>query len=269
VTQLAVLSGAGREHQAARTISELNGRGAAGRVHLATRELYYSAPAAAAAPELPAGWSVVRREGPRGGGADFRWMVGQLDPTHDALLFEDDVQPCVNAVRAMLQVPLPPGCGAISFYDAGDTIGHLYAGMRSGLAVIGANGPNELGFHGAQALMLPSWLIARMQVGEFDPPHAGQDVWIGRLLDRAGLKIAVCCPSLVQHVGDDSLCSPGATLEGARKPSNNFPGEDFDAAGPWPETITPGPWTPRERITWCDYHGINHADAVACPRLVR
>ncbi len=54
-----------------------------------------------------------------------------------------------------------------------------------------------------------------------------------------------------------------------RAPASNFPGEDFDALGELPATITAGPATPRPRITWCSFHGIEHVDAVICPVLVR
>lgn len=263
--QLGVLCAARREACAEITIRELEGRGGAHVVD--SRTLFYSAADAAAAPSLPAGWKLVRRPGPRGGGVDFRWMVGQLDPTMDAILFEDDVQPCRNAVAAMVAIPVPDGCGAVSYYDAGDTIGSLYAGHTTGLHIVPASGPSNLGFHGAQALRLPAWLITRMQAGEFDPPHTGQDVWIGQLLSGLGLNIGVTCPSYVQHVGDDSLCSPGATLSGVRAPASNFPGEDFDALGELPVTITAGPATPRPRVTWCGLHGAHHDNAIACPAV--
>lgn len=264
--QIAVLSAAGREATCARTLAELEHRGGAGFLRC-RRTLFYSAPASASNPWFPEGWKMVRRVGPRGGGVDFRWMVGEICVDMDAVLIEDDVQPCTHAVERMDEIEVPDDCGAVSFYDAGDTIGSLYAGHKSGIHKVPASGPNELGFHGAQALRLPRWLLARMQSGQFDPPHSGQDVWVGRLLHRLGLQIAVTCPSLVQHVGDDSLCSPGAKLTGARAPATNFPGEDFDAMGPWPETIAPGPWTPRPRVTFCPFHGREHEDAVICPRL--
>jgi hypothetical protein len=265
--QLGVLCAARREPMAAITVRELEERGGAAVVE--RRTLFYSAADAATPPELPDRWQLVRRQGPRGGGADFRWMVGQLDPSMDAILFEDDVQPCRNALAAMVAIGVPDGCGAVSYYDAGDTIGSLYAGHTVGVHIVPASGPSDLGFHGAQALRLPAWLIARMQAGEFDPPHAGQDVWVGRVLKGLGLNIAVTCPSYVQHVGDDSLCSPGASLTGVRAPASNFPGEDFDALGRFPVTITAGPATPRPRITWCDFCGRHHEGAVMCPTVCR
>jgi hypothetical protein len=267
LVQLAVLSASRREAGCARTLAELEGRGAAQACE--SRTLFYSARVHDTPPELPPGWRLERREGPRGGGNDFRWMISRLDPMIDAILLEDDVQPCRNAVPAMVREIVPDDCGAISFYDAGDTIGHLYAGHETGMHRVPASGPNDLGFHGAQALRLPAWLIARMQAGQFDPPHVGQDVWLGRVLKGLGMKIAVMCPSLVQHVGEDSLCTPGAKLTGARAPATNFPGEDFDALGTYPEVITPGPWTPAPRVTWCEFHGVNHEDAVICPRVLR
>lgn len=270
MVQIGVLSAFRREAMAARTCAELDGRGNARISLIRSRTLYYSGPFNGRSPDVPPGWGIIAWNGPNGGGKDFRKMVGVLDPDYDAILFEDDVQPCVNAVQRMAEITVPDDCGAVSYYDAGDTVGHLYAGMRTGLHKVQASINGDLGFHGAQALRLPAWLIRRMQAGEFDPPHAGQDVWVGRLVHRLGLKIAVTCPSLVQHVGDDSLCHPGSGLDGARKPADNFPGEDFDAMGEFPEVITPGTWTTREdlRITWCAFHGRHHDNAVACPMVL-
>lgn len=266
--QLGVLSAAGRPDLTERTCAELDARGGARDVRGLECTLFCSAPPAARELAVPKGWLVNRRAGPRGGGSDFRWMLGELAADADALLFEDDVQPCRRAVEKMIQLEVPKGCGALSYYDAGDTVGGLYsAGCRDDVAIIPASGPGDLGFHGAQALRLPWWLIQRMQDGEFDPPHPGQDVWIGRLLHGVGLKIGVTRMSLVQHVGHDSLCSPGAKLEGVRAPAAIFPGEDFDACGRWPKVIKPGAWTAPPRVTFCEYHGIEHADAVICPRF--
>ena len=264
--QIGVLLAERREQMGEITIRELEERGAAGVVDI--RTLYYSARDASPAPKLPDGWRLVRRPGPNGGGADFRWMIGQLDPTRDAILFEDDVQPCRNAVPAMMKIEVPDDCGAVSFYDGGHA--HElkpYAGPHLGLTRVGPERLSRAGFAGAQALRIPAWLIARMQAGEFDPPAHGQDTWVGRVVADLGLGVAVLCPSLVQHVGEDSLCQPGANLKDWRTPTTTFPGEDFDALGEYPLAITPGPATPRPRITWCGLHGAHHANAIACPAV--
>lgn len=269
--QFGVLSSLRREDVAAVTCAELEGRGGLGKLvssGAATATLFYSGGLGRREPSIPRGWDYLAWTGPNGGGADFRIMIGQLRDDVDAVLFEDDVQPVVNACLAMARIAVPAGCGAVSFYDAGDTVGSLYFGRRCGLLRVPASGPNDLGFHGAQALRLPAWLIKRMQRGDFDPPHSGQDVWLGRVLHGLGLMIAGTCPPLVQHVGEDSLCSPGAELTGARAQAATFPGEDFDALGPWPERIDQqGPATGRPRITWCSFHGEHHEGAVSCPRF--
>jgi hypothetical protein len=189
-------------------------------------------------------------------------MIGKLDPTCDAIVLEDDVQPCVNAIPAMVRQEVPADCGAVTFYGGGLTNG-LYVGRESGLHVLPA--PH---FCGSQALRLPAWLIGRIQAGQFDPPpwrHC-QDVWLGRMIHALGLKMAVVCPSLVQHVGEDSIVGPGAELQGTRAPTPNFPGDDFDALGPWPKVIEPGTWTPRPRVTWCTLHEMHHPVGITCPR---
>lgn len=265
--QLGVLSGAGRPELTERTCAELDDRGGARAAEsILPCTVYYSAPVTERELALPPGWHCVRRNGPQRPGPDFRWMLGELSPVVDALLFEDDVQPCRRAVEKMIAMEVPDGCGALSYYDAGDTVGSLYsAGCTDDVAIIPANGPADLGFHGAQALRLPAWLIMRIQDGEFDPVHVGQDVWLGRLLERLGLSIGVTRVALVQHVGHDSLATPGARLEGARAPAANFLGEDFDACGPWPEALVAGTWTEPPRVTFCPLHGIEHPDAAACP----
>lgn len=255
--QLAVLSADGRDDMPSRTVFELEERGAAHVV--ASRTLFYSASTSSPAPAVPPGWRVVRRPGPRGGGADFRWMLDELEPG-EAILFEDDLQPCRNAVPRMLELDVPEGCGARTYYSGGALNG-IYTGRATGTHVLSAKG-----FRGSQAVRLPAWLLERLRAGHFDPPHVCQDVWLERVLEQLGLPIAVTCPSLVQHVGEDSLCSPGADLAGARAPSNNFPGEDFDALGPCGELVVPGPWTPRSRVTWCALHEMHHFPANFCPR---
>lgn len=267
--QIGVLSGAGRESDCERTLIELEERGGASQAG-ADRTLFYSGNLANT-PKVPHGWNIVSRAGPHGGGNDFRWMLGHLRPDQDALLFEDDTQPCRNAVLKMCRLPVPKGCGASSYYYGEATCaGYVPKGGRTGIYLVEADNLAKTGYVGAQALRVPAWLIARIQTGEFDPPDRAQDYWLGRVVGRLGLKMSVTCPSLVQHIGADSLCTPGADLNGGRRPSFQFPGIDFDALAPWPDYVTSGgPLETTSRVCWCNFHGTYHPGVVSiCPQIL-
>ncbi len=210
-------------------------------------------------------WRRLQWEGPNGGGNDFRTMVGHLDPTRDALLFEDDVSPCVNGLLAMAAIPVPEDCAFLSYYDFGQD-GVLVSGTEPGIYKHRADW-----WHGAQALRLPAWLIRKIQADEFEAPPSGQDLWLGKISHVLGLAIGQTCPSYVQHEGEDSAYAPGSRLEGTRTRTVRFPGIDWDALGDQPpgtlDIIKRG--EKRPAITWCEFHGVNHADALVCPRFRR
>ena len=258
--QLAVLGTSRRLPVLEETVRELENRGRAW--VLARRTVYYAARDCDPEPEVPHGWRVVRWVGPNGGANDHRRMIRHLDPTMDAIILEDDVQPCVNAVPKMIATMVPSDCAWISFYDFGGPNGY-YTGATPGIY----KHLNTL-FWGVQAIRVRSDVLARAWRGEFADlsPTEGQDVWWGRIADRCGLGMAWLCPSLVQHVGRDSLFAAGSDLVGNRAPSPRFPGEDWDALGDPPERCeVAGPAKERPRLTWCELHGTNHAHPLACP----
>ncbi len=116
-------------------------------------------------------WRRLQWEGPNGGGKDFKTMVGFLDPTRDALLFEDDVCPCVNGLLAMAAIPVPDDCAFLSYYDFGQD-GKLVSGTEPGIykhrAAHGSGGvvPRRAhGLHGLPAqLGLPAAVLRRARL---------------------------------------------------------------------------------------------------------
>lgn len=247
IAQIGVLGTHRRREVLEITLEELNGRGGAWGYPF--RTVYYSAYDVESPPKIPLGWRIERWSGPTGGGNDFRTMVGRLDPTMDAILLEDDVQPCKNAVRMMYSTVVPDDCAFVTFYRWSED--ESYAGGS---------------FWGAQAIRMSARMIRDIQLGRHDPPYNAQDVWLGHVSKSMGLRWEAFPVALVQHVGADSLVSPGARLEGLRSPSGYFPGEDWDAmCGHWPEPFHPERAKGRPAITWCSFHGENHPDALKCP----
>ena len=259
MVQVAVLTAARREKVAEKTLWEIHNRGRAW--VFPQKVVLYSAPLDRKPPVTPLGWRVVHQYGPRGGGADFRALVRLLDPTMDALVFEDDVQPCRNALLAMYGAKVPDDCAFLSFYD----IGGRYT-KRSYHGIVRAD-PAD-GWWGNQALRLPWWVIRDFNNGRYEACFSNaQDTWLGNIARDRRLSIGVSAPSLVQHVGEDSLCNPGAGLTGIRGPSPMFPGQDFDALTGRPLEWKPDHADSRERITWCEFHGTHHENATTCPMI--
>lgn len=258
--QLAVLGTHRRRIVLEETIRELEERGRAW--VLGRRTVFYAARDRDPNPDLPTGWRVVRWRGPNGGPSDHRTMIAHLDPTMDAILLEDDVQPCVNAVPAMVATEVPADCAWVSFYDWG---GH-YTQPEPGLYRHGY----EKAFWGVQAIRVPARVLAKAWKWRTEFSHLslteGQDVWWGRIADCLNLKKAFLCPNLVQHVGRDSLFAAGGDLTGVRAQSTRFPGEEWDALADVPARIEQSGYArERTRITWCEFHGAHHPDPLICP----
>lgn len=239
--QIGVLAGARREALTAETLANIDWKGGASAFNF-PRTLFYSAPASFRAPTLPsAAWKIIRRLGPNGAGADFGWMIDQLDPNLDALLFEDDVYPITNAIVEMSRTEVPDGYAFVSFYD--------FRNLTDGKAV--AVDSTNATYWGMQAVRLPAWLIWRMQQRDFGPVQGPQDAWMGIIAAKLGMPI-LQTPSLVQHIGRVSLHCPGADLVGDREPSHSFP-ESFELSSAEPP--------------FCTFHGCVHPNSTACPIL--
>lgn len=83
-------------------------------------------------------------------------------------------------------------------------------------------------FHFSQAIWIPERIVAKLTINGPTPPQLGvnQDDALGWELARLELRVWYH-PSLVQHVGDQSLACPGEKLDGYRV-ARDFVGEGFD-----------------------------------------
>jgi hypothetical protein len=149
----------------------------------------------------------------------------------DRLVFlQDDITPCRNAVRRMLQVGMPDGYAFMTFHDQL----HVPEGAPAGLYGI------EMlrGFTGALALAFPrdtlAWLVQQDPLHfridqERDGVLMGADNVLGAFVLRSPWPRYVAhIPRLVRHDGVVSAAHPRKKFEGSRV-TKDFPGEDFDA----------------------------------------
>jgi hypothetical protein len=240
VIQIGVLAGARRETLTTQTCANLDSKGAA-RAFDCRKTVYYSAPLSWPIPSLPPGWVCERRSGPHGAGPDFEWMVSQLDPRCDAILFEDDVYPITNCIAAISRIEVPENCAFVSFYD--------FLNVTSGEPI--RLDPQEVENWGLQAIRIPAWLIRNIMNRKYrrEPNNQPQDAWMGRIAAQEK-KLILQYPSFVQHVGSLSIHCPGATLTGQREPSKSFP-EPFEI------TAISDPF--------CTFHGCVHKNSTMCP----
>jgi hypothetical protein len=137
------------------------------------------------------------------------------------LILEDDVELCTNALPYMERARLPRMLAFISWYD-----GHIVeAGAAAGIYPASA-----LQFICLQGITWPARTAEALLSSEvaraWGEPHGG-DLLVARAL--GGRSYGVHVPNLVQHLGAESVCTPGSGLTGARTASN-YPGRAFDAA---------------------------------------
>ena len=263
--QIAMMSIAGREPITSDTCKALS---AAGLDELTiVPVLHYNCPPGRPSPEAP-GWRVERHHAGlvtysqaeiaarfRGRGKspwlDFLRVIQSFDAGADAIFFEDDLLPCKNAVRRMVELEVPDGVGLVSFFD------YRNEWPRPGLWT----NPTGREFHGAQALKIPARVLPRLQALALENVTIPcWDIWLGRAMEILGLSIAHYAPSLVQHVGMASMYAPGVP----RPMADNFPGEDFDALGPCPDPIPIVPRPPVKDV-FCELHREFHPAGRTCP----
>lgn len=103
------------------------------------------------------------------------------------------------------------------------------------------------GFYYSQAVTYPSMMGARIldyleqvaiplsQKDDRGQTH-GDDMWVRAALTEMRESFLVHLPSLVQHIGGDSLVAPGMRLEQHQRVSRHFIGTDFDVME-WPRII--------------------------------
>jgi hypothetical protein len=263
-----MMSVAGREEMTARTMELLLERAAF--PEGVTPVLHYCAPAwrQPSAPIVP-GWDLVRidleaqrvdqatisrRFKPNGRltnpWLDFKTVLDSWTHGVPALFFEDDLSPCLNAARRMLEHDAPADCGLVSYFDLRNEW------PRPGLFAA----PADRDLWGAQALKIPGHVVGPLQeLAAKGTELRSWDVWLGRAMRELGLTLYHHSPSLVQHVGLWSMFAPTSV----RPQADNYPGDDFDALGPCADPIVRGAAVePIARV--CEMHGIVHEGGQTC-----
>ncbi len=174
-----------------------------------------------------AGWSVAatpQREGQKK--TYWRALALGLEECRRAgsdrmLILEDDVELCTNALAYIERAHLPGAFAFVTWYD-----GHAVPRGASR----GIYPANAMRFICLQALTwttsVAEELLSSRVAAAWSEAHGG-DLLIARIL--AGRSYGVHVPNLVQHLGSESVCSPGVDLSGARTASN-YAGKEFDAA---------------------------------------
>lgn len=204
----------GREETTRATLAALDGLGGGSQLDC-DRVLFWSGPTGPI--DVPPGWRAVwRMQDKRGSVAamsDFVAMLDLVGDDRDLVFIEDDVMPCKNALRYMVAWDSPH---VTHFFNP---FGHP----------VGPRPVESRGFEFSQTLKIPARVVAALRAS---PPtsqgkHDGWDLAIGRCLHQ--LKEPLYQHrSLVQHVGFQSMWTPGNNLA-KRRPGRDFPGEDFDA----------------------------------------
>jgi hypothetical protein len=213
VTTVLVLACPGRERITRATLDALAGIGGARQLPDARLVIWWvgeEPPPRRPSPE----WTLVHtHRKPLGHRHDYWAALAFADDLGgDLVIMEDDVQPCTNAVPYMARYQSPH---LTTFCNL----------RRSRPGIYSADG-----FHGTQAIKFPERLLERVvQAGPdsqyvMHSPHNG-DTRLAHLLIAWGERVNHH-RSLVQHVGDVSLCMPGAKLRG----NGRAPVSDWDQA---------------------------------------
>lgn len=263
---ITMVSLTGRESLTRETIVALNERGGMSGYPL---ELFYFAPDGEhQALALPDNVHVrpLRHDGMM---VDWYKILAWVPNGADWIFLEDDVLPCRNAIRRIVDVELPADVGLLSFFDLRNEWPR--PGIWRNKEWDGPGKRRHL--YGSQAVKIPAAVVAGMKAFgvERRPFSANWDTWMGVAVDELGLRVAHYSPSLVQHVGMLSVAYPtGQKNEPNRPWTGHFPGEDFDALGPCPDPVVaatsrPAGWKEVSHPHWCGFHGCFHPEISVCP----
>jgi hypothetical protein len=203
---------------------------------------------------------------------DFWKILAWIPEGADWLFLEDDISPCVNAVRRMIDVEIPDDIGMLSFFDLRNEWNR--PGIWRNKQWEDEGKTKRRHFYGSQAVKMPARTITMLkQFGaEKRPFSANWDTWLGLAIDELGLRQAHYSPSLVQHVGMVSVAYPDGGAHGQdidnRPLTGHFPGEDFDALGPSPDPVVGGGWSQEVWLTrqnLCPLRRKPHPGGMLCP----
>lgn len=203
---------------------------------------------AAEVAELAPGW-MVHRHAKRpdiwlGGNKWPYWRLLELarettPALGDAVLLEDDIELCRNAIGRMALFPIPRDVDGVHFFN-----GFYFRGEKTHPGLW----RTPAGVMGCQAIKFPRRTLDRLvewKSAEEWQKHNESDVALGLAQARLGLRFGCHMPDIVQHVGAVSLVSHGM-MEQADIPkegrgdadrtlggrvSINYPGPRYDAMG--------------------------------------
>lgn len=160
-------------------------------------------------------------------------VTAAQDKVEQLFYFEDDIVLCKNALHIMHAVEIPNDVAFLAYCDLKD-IGSRF-GIATAIGHDPAAPPATGGHWGNQALVLPHrslQLLIDIEPPEWAYPYAS-DVYISTIMVSGSSpiqKYGVFYPSLVQHVGDISIVSPGALLNRWGRDTMSFVGESYDAS---------------------------------------
>lgn len=174
------------------------------------------------APTLPEGWELHKFARPAGtfqGNKLAYWHALRIALTRNAdaaLIFEDDVDFAINALRRMVSFPIPRDLSFVMFYcPAVFQNPRVFPGLwRTPTPVIGT-----------QAIKFSR--DALRSLDEFSRLHAFQahtasDEMLEGARAMLGMKYGAHCPEIVQHVGDESAVDFGADLSHRWRRAHTF-----------------------------------------------
>jgi hypothetical protein len=179
------------------------------------------------------------------------WRAGGPE---DLLFFEDDIQPCRNAVTALARIPVPDDLGFLSAFDHRNLMRTITEPTLLRIGADDSQVQGGWGFWGNQALKIPGRALAHLvkqrtnytyapgvsELGRARSLMYGSDVWLGAQAasaDAPWKRYGLIAPSLFQHVGAMSAVGKHWRLE--QRVAINWRG-DFDALTlPWVVDATP------------------------------
>jgi hypothetical protein len=141
----------------------------------------------------------------------------------DAIILEDDVELCGNAIRRMMTLPVPEDLALLQFFNP-DL-------MPTEKTFPGLWRPPAVDLQFTQAIKFPQRTIEKLIVWREDPrflQFTQSDRSLALALHALGLRFGVHAPELVQHVGEISAVEEVRQLANW-KSSKTWPGRGFDA----------------------------------------
>jgi len=179
--------------------------------------------------QVPSAWSLIEKEdGPSGTRHMMWWIfVRELALGVERLLyFEDDIALAPRAVTRMRACEVADDHAMTTFYDWKE---FPDPSTRHGYYTVPSLGRDDLGICGSQALMIPrqilEWVVSKPPDawGNFTGRHASDYMLSLALSQSAQPRHHVHLPSLVDHLGHESVVDPSRSIVPGRRRAAIFP----------------------------------------------